>query len=114
MMLTPEDVRVAYMLNNYYEARFAEGRMEDEPEATAKAFYDMFEVAQKPLHNKSKVSQLNAIGRITVFKLQYSLSREAFDGLLTVIGRLHPDDHVLPKSMYEAHKLLCALKMIYE
>jgi hypothetical protein len=33
---------------------------------------------------------------------------------LTVIGSLLPDDHVLPKSMYEAQKLLRALKMTYE
>jgi hypothetical protein len=30
-----------------------------------------------------------------------------------VIGSLLPDDHVLPKSMYEAQKLLRALKMTY-
>ena len=34
---------------------------EEEPEATAKAFYDMFTVAQKPLHGQTKVSQLDAI-----------------------------------------------------
>jgi hypothetical protein len=34
--------------------------------------------------------------------------------LLTVIGRLLLEDHVLPKSMYEAQKLLRAFKMMYE
>jgi hypothetical protein len=48
------------------------------------------------------------------FKSQYSMSRDAFDDLLTVIGSLLLDDHVLPKSMYEAQKLLRALKMTYE
>jgi hypothetical protein len=62
------DAGVADMLNDYYEAQFAEGRMGDELEATTKAFYDIFDVAQNPLHNKSKVSQLNAIRRITMFK----------------------------------------------
>jgi hypothetical protein len=42
------------------------------------------------------------------------MSRDTFDGLLMVIGSLLPDDHVLPKSMYEAQKLLRALKMTYE
>jgi hypothetical protein len=42
------------------------------------------------------------------------MSRDAFDGLLSVIGSLLPDDHILPKSMYEAQKLLRALKMTYE
>ena len=44
------DVGVADMLNDYYEAQFTEGCTEEEPEATAKAFYDMFATAQKPLH----------------------------------------------------------------
>jgi hypothetical protein len=48
------------------------------------------------------------------FKSQYSMSRDTFDGLLTVIGNLLLDDHVLLKSMYEAQKLLRALKMTYE
>jgi hypothetical protein len=50
------NVKVADMLNDYHKARFVEGRTRDEPEATAKAFYDKFDVAQKPLHNKTKVS----------------------------------------------------------
>jgi hypothetical protein len=48
------------------------------------------------------------------FKLQYNLSREAFDGLLIIIGSLLPKDHVLPKNIYELQKLLRALKMTYE
>jgi hypothetical protein len=48
------------------------------------------------------------------FKSQYSMSRDAFDGLLTVIGSLLPKDHVLPKGMYEAQTLLRALRMTYE
>jgi hypothetical protein len=42
------------------------------------------------------------------------MSRDAFDGLLIVISNLLLEDHVLPKSMYEAQKLLHALKMMYE
>jgi predicted Zn-ribbon and HTH transcriptional regulator len=42
------------------------------------------------------------------------MSREAFDGLLTVIGSLLPEDNVLLKSMYKAQKHLRALKMMYE
>jgi hypothetical protein len=48
------------------------------------------------------------------FKSQYNMSRDAFDGLLAVIGSLLLENHVLPKCMYEAHKLLCALRMTYE
>jgi hypothetical protein len=47
-------------------------------------------------------------------KSQFSLSRDAYDGMLIVIGSLLPEGHILPKSMYESQKLLCALKMSYE
>jgi hypothetical protein len=106
-------------LNDYHEAQFARGCMEDELDLTVKAFYDMFDAAQKPLHGQRKVSQLDVIGRVMAFKSQYIsqldaighvmafksqyiMSRDAFDGLLTVIGSLLLEDHVLPKSMYEA------------
>jgi hypothetical protein len=105
------DAGVADMLYDYHEARYAGGCMDDEPEPTTKAFYDMFDATQKPLHGQTKVSQLDAIGHVMAFKSQYNMSRDAFDGLLTVIGSLLPEDHVLPKSMYEAQKLRCALKM---
>jgi hypothetical protein len=38
-----DDARVADMLNDYHEAQFVRGRMEDGPEPPAKAFYDMFD-----------------------------------------------------------------------
>jgi hypothetical protein len=97
------DAGLADMLNDYHE-----------PKPTAKAFYDMFDRAQKPLYGQTKVSQLDAIGRVMAFKSQYNMSRDTFDGLLTIIGSLLPEDHVLRKSMYEAQKLLLALKMTYE
>jgi hypothetical protein len=105
---------VADMLNDYHEAQFAGGCTEDKPEPIAKVFYDMFDAAQKPLHGQTNVSQLDAIGCVMVFKSQYNMNRDAFDGLLTVIGSLLLEDHVLPKYMYEAQKLLRALKMTYE
>jgi hypothetical protein len=57
----------------------------------------MFDAAQKPLHGQTKVSQLDAIGRVMAFKSQYNMSQDAFDGLLTVIESLLPEDHVLHK-----------------
>jgi hypothetical protein len=50
---------VADMLHDYHEAHFGEGRreeVEEEPEATAKVYYDMLSAAQKPLHSQTKVS----------------------------------------------------------
>jgi hypothetical protein len=58
------DVGVTNMLNDYHETYFSKGRKKDKPEVTAKALYDMFDVARKPLHGKTKVSQPDAIGRM--------------------------------------------------
>jgi hypothetical protein len=57
------DGGVGDMLNEYQKPHFAEGHREEEPEATAKAYYDMLSAAQKPLHGQTKVSQLDGIGR---------------------------------------------------
>jgi hypothetical protein len=108
------DAGVVDMLNDYHEAQYARGCTDDEPEPIAKTFYDMCDATQKPLHGQTKVSQLDAIERVMAFKSQYIMSRDTFDGLLTVIGSLLSEDHILPKSMYEAQKLLRALKMTYE
>jgi hypothetical protein len=105
---------VADMLDDFYEEQYAEGRMEEEIEATAKAFYDMMSSAQKPLHYRTTVSQLDAIGCFMGFKSECIMNREHFDGMLTVISSLLPDGHILPKSMYESQKLLHALKMSYD
>ena len=74
----------------------------------------MLEAAQKPLHGQTKVSQLDGIGCLMALKSQFSLSRDAFDSLLTIFGSMLPEDHILPKSMYQAQKILDALKMPYE
>jgi hypothetical protein len=42
------DAGVADMLHDYHEAQLADGCVEEEPEATAKVFYNMFAAAQKP------------------------------------------------------------------
>jgi hypothetical protein len=62
------DAKVEDMLNGFHEAQFTEGHMEEEMEATAKAFYDMISLAQKPLHDQTTVSQLDAIGCVMAFK----------------------------------------------
>ena len=74
----------------------------------------MLEAAQKPLHGQIKVSQLDDIGRLMALKSQFGLSRDAFDSMLTVFGSMLPEDHILPKTMYQATKILSALKMPYE
>ncbi|KAF8684862.1 hypothetical protein HU200_044145 [Digitaria exilis] len=55
---------VGDMLNDFGEAHFNGEPMEEEPEATAKAYYNMLSAAQQPLHGHTKVSQLDGIARL--------------------------------------------------
>ena len=83
-------------------------------QAAVDVFKYMMDSAAKPLHAHSEVSQLDAISRLMGLKSDLNMSREGFDKVLAVVGTLLPKDHMLPKTMYEAHKLLKALKMTYE
>jgi hypothetical protein len=47
-------------------------------------------------------------------KSDLNMSREGFDKVLAMVGTLLAKYHMLPKTMYEAHKLLKALKISYE
>ena len=105
------------MLDDFHQAHFEGGPShdtEDPPEGTAKAYYEMLSSAQKSLHEHTDVSQLDAIGRIMALKTKFGISRDGFDEMLTVFGSLLPKGHNLPPNMYEAQKMLNALKMPYE
>ena len=62
------DGGVGDMLHDYHESHFGEGPQEEEPEASAKAYFEMLEAAQKPFHGHTKVSQLEGIGRLMALK----------------------------------------------
>jgi hypothetical protein len=108
------DAGVAAWLDDYHEAHFAEGRREEEPEESAKAYYDLLSATGKPLHGHTQISQLDAIGHLMALKSQFNLSRDNFDDMLTIIGTILPEGHILPRNMYDSQKLLRALKMSYE
>jgi hypothetical protein len=108
-----DDAGVANKLDDTHQAQFAE-RDKEEMEATAKAFYAMLDSAQRPLHDRTHVSQLDAIGRVMGLKSELNLSREGFDKMLAMWGTMLPVGHIMPKNLYESEKLLLALKMPYD
>jgi hypothetical protein len=108
------DVGVGDMIDDFHGANFLREHPEEEPEPSAKVYSDMLAAAQNPLHQHTKLSQLDAIGRLMPVKSQHNLSRECFDALEIVFGNMLPQDHILPKNMYEVREVLCVLKMAYE
>ena len=83
-------------------------------EESTKDFYKMLHSAQKPLHERTTISQLDAVGRVMGLKAELNLSREGFDKMLAVFGTMLPEKHTLPTNLYEAEKLLRMLKMPYD
>jgi hypothetical protein len=108
-----DDAGVADMLDDAHQAHFTEGREKEEMEEATKAFYEMLDSAQKPLHERTTVCQLDAIGRVMGLKAELNLSREGFDKMLAMFGTMLLEKHILPKNLYEAEKLLRMLKMPY-
>lgn len=87
---------------------------QEEGEKSTKQFYEALFAAQKPLHELTEVTQLDAIARLMAFKCDRNLCRDGFDDLLAIVGSLLPANHLLTKNMYESVKILRALKMPYE
>jgi hypothetical protein len=56
------DAGVADMLNDYQEAQYTGGCMDDEPEPTAKAFYDVFNATQKPFTARQRFPNWMPLG----------------------------------------------------
>jgi hypothetical protein len=97
-----DDAGIADMLDDTHQAQFAEGRDKEEMEAAAKAFYSMLDSAQRPLHDHTHVSQLDAIGHVMGLKSKLNLSREGFDKMLAMWGTMLPVGHIMLKNLYES------------
>jgi hypothetical protein len=85
----------------------------EEPEPTTKAFFDMMASAKRPLYEGAKISQLDAIAQVLANKAQFNNTRSCIEAHLTTFGNMLPEGHCLPKTMYEAKKILKALNMDY-
>jgi hypothetical protein len=78
------DAGMIDMMADFHEGWFVEGmEVEEDLEETTKAFYTMMEAAQKPLHEKTMISQLDGISRLIALKSQLGISRDDFDLVLT-------------------------------
>jgi hypothetical protein len=83
-------------------------------EESAMDFYKMLDMAQKLLHERTTISQLDVIGHVMGSKAELNLSQEGFDKMLAVFGTMLPEKHTLSMNLYEAEKLLRMPKMSYD
>jgi hypothetical protein len=80
--------------------------LEEEPEPTTQAFFDMLIASNKPLHGHTQVSQLDAITRLLAVKSQFSTSIACFDAFFAVIATLLPNGHKLPPTCMSQKKIV--------
>jgi hypothetical protein len=83
----------------------------EDPEENTKEYYEALFASQKPLHENTEVTQLDAIARLMALKCHRNLCRDGFDELLVIVGSLLPKGHLLPQKFYYSSKLLSDLKM---
>ena len=78
------------------------------------SFKNVLEDAEKPLYPGSKHSKLSSLMKLYNIKGLYGWSDSGFSVLLEVLNEILPNDNSLPKSMYEARKIMKLLGLDYE
>ena len=77
-------------------------------------FVDILEEAELPLYSGSDFTKMSSTVALYKYKARHSLSDNAFDELLQIVGGFLPSDNVLPSSIYSTKKLLKAFDLGYE
>ncbi|XP_074298611.1 uncharacterized protein LOC141629525 [Silene latifolia] len=79
---------------------------EDEPCVLERLLSD----AKKPLYpNCDRFTRLSAVMNLMSLKVENRLSDKSFTALLELLDDMLPEGHVLPKSTYEAKKVMCPI-----
>ncbi|XP_052295778.1 uncharacterized protein LOC127901818 [Citrus sinensis] len=78
------------------------------------SFKNVLKDAEKPLYPSSKHSKLSSLMKLYNIKGLYGWSDSGFSVLLEVLNEILPNDNSLPKSMYEARKIMKLLGLDYE
>ena len=69
--------------------------------------------AQQPLYEGSDCTKLDSMLRLHNWKARFGISDNSFTDLLSIVGSILPEDHVLPVNAYEAKKSLSNLGLEY-
>jgi hypothetical protein len=77
-------------------------------------FFDLLKAAEEPLHEHTKVTVLVFVTRLMSIKSKFAFSNNCYKELLNLISDVLPENHKMPKNMYQSKKLLSCLGMDYE
>lgn len=87
--------------------------IDEEPNASAQAFYRMVASADELVHENTTYSCLSAVARLLAMKSQYNMSIVHYDDVLQIIDELLPLESKLFEDFYCSKKLLEGLGMPY-
>lgn len=96
---------------------------EETPRGKAKEFFKMLDASEKPLweieagSTRIKCERHNVLSAVTKcleLKSKHNMSQSCFDGMMTLIKYMLPENDNLPESFYHSKRMVKALGMAYE
>jgi hypothetical protein len=87
---------------------------EDPATPEVQKFFELLKAAKEPLHEHTKVTVLVFVTRLMAIKSKFAFSNNCYKELLNLIRDVLPENHKMPKDMYQSKKLLFGLGMDYE
>jgi hypothetical protein len=87
---------------------------EDPPMPKVLKFFKLLKASEEPLHEHTKVTILVFVTRLMAIKSKFAFSNNYYKELLNLISDVLPENHKIPKDMYQSKKLFSCLGMHYE
>jgi hypothetical protein len=87
---------------------------EDSATPKVQKFFELLKAAEELLHEHTKVTILVFVTRLMAIKSKFAFSNNCYKELLNLISDVIPENHKMPKDMYQSKKLLSGLGMDYE
>jgi hypothetical protein len=78
-----------------------ETNSEDPPTLGVQIFFDMLRASKELLHEHMTVSILTFVTRLTSIKSKFAFSNKCYKDLLSLISDVLPNNHKMPKDMYQ-------------
>ncbi|KAL5647825.1 hypothetical protein ACJX0J_042180, partial [Zea mays] len=83
---------------------------EDPATPEVQKFFELLKAAEEPLHEHTKVTVLVFVTRLMAIKSKFAFSNNCYKELLNLISDVLPENHKMPKDMYQSKKLLSGLE----
>jgi hypothetical protein len=87
---------------------------EDPTTPEVQKFFELLKATEEPLHEHTNVTILVFVTRLMAIKSKFAFSNNRYKELLNLISDVLPENHKMPKDMYQSKKLLSGLGMDYE